>query len=108
MIIPLLNYVTSLHRKEVTNPGTVSYDIVKMFVNDPLAESKLAFFVIIGKQAETFLTRFQTDKPMAVFLTDALENLMTSFTKTFIKSGISLSEVLDTSKATYKYDTSME
>jgi hypothetical protein len=53
-----------------------------------LAKAKLAFFISMAKSSEKFLTKFQTDKPMAPFLCSELEKLIKSCTKRFIKTGV--------------------
>jgi len=67
------------------NPKTKSYEVVKDSCRDPLLEAKLSFYRSVGKDIQSFLTLYQTDKPMMSFLSsdlyDLLKRLMTRVMK---------------------------
>lgn len=78
-------YVENVSVKAVKNPGTKSYESVKDFCKDPLSKIKLAFLVSVAKPIETFLTSYQTDKPMIPFLSKDLEMLIKHYMNRFVK-----------------------
>ena len=71
-------------------PGANIYDHLCKAVKDCLVPVKLLFFEEVAKKLNTFLVVFQTDKPMAPFLTETLEDLIktlvNSFANTFVTS----------------------
>lgn len=53
-----------------------AFVVVQKFVDDPLIECKLAFFVSAADRVEPFLREFQNEKPLAPFLYGDLTNLL--------------------------------
>ena len=88
-ILPhLIQYVDSVSKKVVKDPGTKSFQSVKHFCSDKLAKSKLGFIISIAKPIENFLTNFQSDKPMLPFIATQLEMLLRDVMKRFIKTEV--------------------
>lgn len=69
-------------------PKTVSFSTVKAACDDPFTTPKLEFFVSVAKQLYAFLTKFQTDTPMAPFLGYYLQNLLIGLMNRFIKKEV--------------------
>ena len=66
-------------------PGAnTSYDRLCSTVSDPLISLKVLFFEQVAKKLNDFLVLFQTDKPMAPFLAESLEELLRYFMDQFI------------------------
>ena len=78
-------YVDNVSVKAVKNPGTKSYETVRDFCKDLTSKAKLAFLVSVAKPIETFLTSYQTDKPMIPFLSKDLEMLIKHYMNRFVK-----------------------
>lgn len=65
-------------KMKATNPGfrrsfvsvasSKAFAVVQKYVNDPLVESKLAFFTCAADSIEPFLRTFQSEQPLAPFL----------------------------------------
>ena len=68
-------YIESVSKKAVKDPQTESFEVVKEWIQDPLAKAKLLFTVQVRKTVESFLKEYQTDKPMTPFLARDLEDL---------------------------------
>ena len=78
-------YVQAVRSKKVKDPKTKSFEIISQWVQDPLADAKLSFFVFVALPIETFLRNYQTDQPLiahlAVDLTQTMHTLMSRFVK---------------------------
>jgi len=70
MLLKLQIYVEKIENSDTDEkaPNTDSYRLVKRCLEDPLLDSKLAFFITIANDMEPFLREFQTDAPMLPFL----------------------------------------
>ncbi|XP_060782876.1 uncharacterized protein LOC132890101 isoform X1 [Neoarius graeffei] len=66
----------------------LSYLTVKEGCTDPLMPAKLAFLLSFSKEVAPFLTQYQTDRPMILFLGGDLFNLMSSIMARFMKSDV--------------------
>ena len=85
-ILPQLNkYIKAVSSKKVTKP---QYDTVTAFVADPLAAAKLCFYIYVSRPVEEFLTKFQSDAPLAPFLYDELGKLIVGLLKKILKRNI--------------------
>ena len=62
-----------------------SYDHLRNCYKDPLVPVKPQFLEEIAKSLNKFLLVFQTDKPMAAFLAETLEQLLCYFCSKFVK-----------------------
>ena len=65
-----------------------SYDHLRNCYKDPLVPAKLQFFEEIAKSLNKFLLVFQTDKPVAGFLAETLEKLLSYFCSKFVKKDV--------------------
>lgn len=54
-------------------------------MNNQLAPAKLYFCFNVAMTVQTFLTRFQSDAPMTVFLAKDLESVFRSFVTRFVE-----------------------
>ena len=73
--------------KSVTNPkNSQPFNVVKAFVQDPLAKAKLGCFISYSKQFENFLRKYQTDRPMAPYLLEDIIELCNHIASLFIRS----------------------
>ena len=81
----LRTYIKAVKDKKITDPASKPYNAVKTFIEDPLAEMKLAFAIAMCKPVEKFLTLYQTDRPMAPFLFNDLNDLLINMTKRIAK-----------------------
>ena len=88
-ILPhLKSYVAGVQAQNFREPESKSYFTMKQMLSDPLLLVRLHFFVSVAKELQDFLIRFQTDKPMLPFLYHALESLMGSLLKRFVKGNV--------------------
>lgn len=67
---------TNFRRSFATVFSSKAFAEVQKFVDDPLLESKLAFFVAAADFVEPFLRTFQSEKPLAPFLHGDLSNML--------------------------------
>ncbi|XP_027145370.1 uncharacterized protein LOC113747891 isoform X2 [Larimichthys crocea] len=81
----IVKYVDLVRAKKVKNPGTSSFDSVCEAQMDSLLLAKFHFFMAISRVFQPFLTKYQTDVPMMLFLWEDLETLMRNLLKRFIK-----------------------
>ena len=90
MVPNLRKFITAMEKKQkgVTIPKCHSFETVRVFVVNPLAIPKLAFFNCMLKPIEDFLVIYQTDAPMAPFLVDDLSEVVKTCLRKFVKSDI--------------------
>ncbi|XP_018904920.2 uncharacterized protein [Bemisia tabaci] len=69
-------------------PDSDSYKSVKQFVKDPLLKPKLCFFLSYSSEFKEFLTRFQSDWPLAPFLYRHLHRLLQELLMKFVKPSV--------------------
>nr|XP_054593289.1 uncharacterized protein LOC129160142 [Nothobranchius furzeri] len=81
----LKDYVKAVHRKELPNPGTSSFDTIQAANEDPLISAKLQFFMAISRMFSPFLKKYQTDEPVLPFLCSDLTELLMSLLRRFIQ-----------------------
>jgi len=81
-------YVEAVDKKKVKHPGTKSYDTIKRMLKDPFIKAKLTFIMSVGKQVESFLVEYQTDKPMIPFLAQDLAELVRNCMDRFVKTSV--------------------
>ena len=68
-IIPfVVQYITAAKSGKVTEPKNKSFENVQQSVKDLLLTAKLNFFLMIAKEIQPFLTKYQADKPLLPFL----------------------------------------
>ena len=61
--------------KMVNNLNTKSFDFVKESCGDPLIVAKMSFYLSVVKQIAPFLTSYQSDKPMLLFIASDLYDM---------------------------------
>ena len=66
-------------------PSSKSYQTVLAATNDILTTAKLSVFSFIASLFESYLTKYQTDKPMVPFLGQDLEKMYRNVLRFFIK-----------------------
>ena len=92
-IIEVVSYWQQLPKNKqpgLGKPGAnTSYDHLCKAVKDCLVPVKLLFFEEVAKKLNEFLVVFQTDKPMAPFLTETLEDLIKTLMRKFIRKDLS-------------------
>ena len=87
-IIPYLqSYVAGMANKR-NEPDSKSYNTMKTMLKDPLLKAKVCFFISVAKELEKFLKEFQDDKPMLPFLFEAIESMIDTLMKRFVKPDI--------------------
>lgn len=69
-------YIELVHKGELPDPKTQSFEVVKNSAQDPLFIPKVMIFNSIAREMAPFLTLYQTDKPMLPFLSGDIYNLM--------------------------------
>ena len=88
-MLPYLSEFCKAHddRKSVISKITSnSYKVVKEFVfDDKFAKAKLEFFVSLCDKIEPFLVIFQTDRPMAPFLINELNDVVLDVARRYLK-----------------------
>ena len=76
-VIPyVVAYCTAAKTRVVTEPTNKSFQVVQKAIQDPLLIGKLKFFIMVAKEVEPFLGRYQTDKPMMPFIAGDLHCLL--------------------------------
>ena len=87
-IIEIIKYWQSLPKRKQPGQGkqgqNTSYDHLVTAVKDPIITVKMLFFEEIARKLNEFLVVFQTNKPMAPFLTETLEALIRDFMEKFM------------------------
>lgn len=63
----LRKYVEGVQKDKIKVVSNRNYKTMLRYLNDPLFESKLAFFCTIDNDIEPFLTMFQSKNPMIPF-----------------------------------------
>ena len=78
-----MQYVTAAKSGKVAEPKNKSFENVQQSVKDLLLTAKLNFFLMIAKQIQPFLTKYQADKATpSFFATDkGVKELMQKFIK---------------------------
>lgn len=69
-------YVDAVRQKQVTNPGTASFDTVVAALKDPLTQAKFHFFLTVARIFHPFLKKYQSDEPLMPFLCKDLTELL--------------------------------
>lgn len=64
----IVEYCTAARSKKVTCPTNQSFTVIQKAIQDPLITAQLQFFLMIAREVEPFLRRYQTDKPMLPFI----------------------------------------
>lgn len=76
-IWPLLTqYMDAVRGKQLSNPGTASFDTVEEAMKDTLIVAKLHFSLTVARLFSPFLKRYQTDEPVMPFLSNDLAELI--------------------------------
>ena len=81
----MVQYITAAKSGRATEPKNKSFENVQQSVKDPLLTAKLNFFLMIAKEIQQFLTKYQADKPRLPFLTTEMKNLVKELMQKFIK-----------------------
>ena len=82
-------YISAVTSEKYSKPNNVSYEVVRnSCTSDALLCAKLKFFNSVAKQMSPFLTLYQTDKPMAPFISGDLYKLLKALMKTFVKPAV--------------------
>lgn len=81
-------YINKVLEKELPNPGTVSFDIVRESCADVLVIARLYSFISVANMVEPFLIAYQTDKPMLPFLGDNMFRLIKGLMQRFMRSDV--------------------
>ena len=72
-----------------SKPNNISYEVVRnSCTSDVLLCAKLKFFNSVAKQMSPFLTLYQIDKPMALFVNGDLYKLLKALMKRFVKPAV--------------------
>ena len=81
----MVQYVTAAKSGKVTEPKNKSFENVQQSVKDPLLTAKLNFFLMIAKEIQPFLTKYQATP--SFFATD-MKNLVKELMQKFIKPDV--------------------
>jgi hypothetical protein len=84
----VVKYVTAVREKKYTDPKTKSFSIVAENVNAHITPAKLAFFLSVANQLQPFLTKYQTDVPMLMFLFSDLNDTVKHLLERFVKQDV--------------------
>lgn len=74
--------------KQITKPGNKSYETIVEATKDELMKAKLQFFKCVAGQIQPFLATFQSDKPLTLFFSSELCNLLRSSMQKFVKKEV--------------------
>ena len=81
-----INYCLTLCKSK--QPQGKRFECLVKWRNDPIMPEKFKFVEFVAMKLNTFLSWFQTDKPMMPFLYDVLKDIVDSFMKMYIKKEI--------------------
>ena len=70
---------------KLTVPKNNSFKIVQKAVQDPLLEARLWFFRSCSSEVLDFLTKFQCDQPVSIFLYGELQSIFKNFLRRIVK-----------------------
>lgn len=94
----IVKYVlVTLKKKKSEIPTCTSFDVVREAVADKLMVAKLEFFIFIAKKLKPILTKYQDDKPLAIYLGKDIAELLDDLMELFVKE-----DVLDQNRTGYK------
>lgn len=85
MIPFVVQHITTAKSGKVTEPKNKSFGNDQQSVKGPLLTAKLNFFLLIAKEIQPFLTKYQADKPLLPFFDTEMKNLVQELMQTFIK-----------------------
>ena len=83
-LVLVLNYWNGLSKLKQPSKKNLSYSRLKAAKSDPLLKTKLKFFGSIANTLNGFLVKFQTNNTMVSFLAESLEEIIRSFSSSFI------------------------
>ena len=69
-------------------PQNKSYETLVKHHSDKFVPLRMQFFRFLTKKLKPFLLQFQSDKPMVLFLSDSLEELVRSLMKVIVKKEV--------------------
>ena len=69
-------------------PQNKSYETFVKHHSDKFVPLRMQFFRFLTKKLKPFLLQFQSDKPMVLFLSDSLEELVRSLMKVIVKKEV--------------------
>ena len=91
-VVTVVEYWKGLAKSKQPGQGkpgiNTSYDHFCLSHKDILVPLKIQFFEEIARDLNAFLLIFQSDKPMAIFLVETLDQLRRSFFSKFIKKDV--------------------
>jgi hypothetical protein len=87
-MIPHLKKFKDGVENDKINITCMSFKTVCTFVEDPLLEAKLTFFISLIALVEPFLKEYQTDVPLVPFLHGSLESIAINVMGRFVKESV--------------------
>ena len=91
-VVTVVDYWKGLVKSKQPGQGkpgqNTSYDQLCLSYKDDLVPLKIQFFEEIARSLNAFLRTFQSDKPIAIFLVETLDQLLRSFCSKFIKKEV--------------------
>jgi len=90
LLLPdIKKYILAVTTGKYSKPNNMSYEVVRNnCTSDSLLCAKLKFFNSVAKQISPFLTLYQTEKPMAPFISGDLYKLLKALMKRFVKPNV--------------------
>ncbi|KAG5272523.1 hypothetical protein AALO_G00166480 [Alosa alosa] len=81
----LMLYMDAVHKKQLPNPKTASFDTIEAAIKDPLTTAKMHFFMTLARTFHPFMKKYQTDEPVMPLLAKDLAELIKSLLRRCIK-----------------------
>lgn len=78
-------YLQQVKEKKLPKPTCRSFETIQSHAKDVLLEAKLAFYLVVAKDLNEFLTVYQTDMPMIPFLSDDVQKIVKDLMERFVK-----------------------
>ena len=69
-------------------PKIRSFTTVQQCISDPLFPAKLKFFITQARTVKPYLEKYETEKPMAVFMAKDLESILDTLMRKFVKRDV--------------------
>jgi len=94
-ILPNVKLFLDGVKSEKNEPCSNSYKVICHAVNDKLLPAKLAFFITLTADVESFLTWFQDDAPLAPFLHSELSRCLQNILGRVVKPDASVDKLFE-------------
>ena len=72
----VVKYVEAVMEKKVPHPHNMSFDVLLVATKDKLMKARFHFFQSVSMAVTPFLTRYQSDEPILLYMAEDLKKLL--------------------------------